>query len=610
MQHHWLAWEELKSQFPKDGEFKDGMRPKQEIGLKYVADNGSSVLELPTGEGKTAMEVTIARTAKKHFKSCFLVTPTKTVLEQIRQRFPNDFTIALGRGDFPCFFYERDKESLSAESKTKFKADQIPCSMLHTCPHRVDQETGETKEPGAFPCPYLKQKFEAKTSRKPVLATLAFYLYSRLFSKGFPEPDVLIIDEVHKLPETVRGALSYDITDWHVERAVAILDQVEEHEASAALDHFRKRMVSIVKRKSSKRGTLLEASEITELLDILDSIDSRAIERSVAKAMKDDTLDAEDDVHVFKKVESVVKNLRRYVRSLQLSLPLGNRGALAYTYAYHVEDKDEKDRVGNKLVVCSHYINPLVKLLLGKTTVALSATIGDNVIFGQESGVQLPFLTLPPSFPAEKTRIFMPTDTPNLAFNERKHGDVTKVMRRVARAAKKLAGKGIRSLHVTVSNEEREKLLALMVEEGVKAISYGNGVTAKEAAIRFKDGEGDALVGTMSNFGEGVDLPRQIAPAIFVIRPGYPPPDAPRTQFEERRYGNNRWAIWNWRVMLSVLQVRGRNIRSEDDLGVTFFISQQFRRSVFASLPQTLQVSYKGDLTLDQCVKEGIELVG
>jgi Rad3-related DNA helicase len=286
-----------------------------------------------------------------------------------------------------------------------------------------------------------------------------------------------------------------------------------------------------------------------------------------------------------------------------------NRGALAYTYAYHVEDKDEKDRVGNKLVVCSHYINPLVKLLLGKITVTLSATIGDNAIFGQESGVQLPFLTLPPSFPAEKTRIFMPTDTPNLAFNERKHGDVTKVMRRIARVAKKLANNGIRSLHVTVSNEEREKLLALMNEEGVKAISYGNGVTAKQAAIRFKDGEGDALVGTMSNFGEGVDLPRQTAPAIFVLRPGYPPPDDPRTQFEERRYGNNRWAIWNWRVMLSVLQVRGRNIRSEDDLGVTFFISQQFRRSVFASLPQTLQVSYKGDLTLDQCVKEAIELV-
>jgi len=616
MQHHWLTRDELKSQFPKDGEFKDGMRPQQEIGLNFVGEKSAlptpngAILEIGTGVGKTAMEVAIARTAMKHFKTCFVVTPTKTVLEQIRQRFPDDFTIALGRSDFPCFYYERSKAELSVESKTRFKADEIPCSMLHSCPHRVDQETGEVKEPGAVPCPYLKQKFEARNSRKPVLATLAFYLFSRLFSKNFPEPDVLVIDEAHRVPETVRSALSYDITDWHIEKAVSILEKVEEPEAAAALDHFRSRMIKIVKKKPAWRGTLLEASEITELMEILDSIDSRAIERSVAKALKDESIDADDDIQVFKKVESVVKNLRRYVRSLGLSLPLGNRGALAYTYAYHVEEKDENDRVAHKLVVCSHYINPLVKLLLGKTTIALSATIGDNVIFGQESGIQFPFLTIPPSFPAEKTRIFMPTDTPNLAYNDRKRGAVTNVMRRMARASKKLAKNGIRSLHVVVSNEERHKLIELMVEEGLNPISYGNGVTAKQAAIRFKDGEGDCLVGTGANFGEGVDLPRQIAPVIFGLRPAYPPPDDPRTQFEERRYGNNRWAIWNWRVMLSVLQWRGRNIRSEDDLGVTIFVSQQFRRTVFASLPKTLQSSYKGDLTLDQCIKEAEKLVG
>ena len=378
----------------------------------------------------------------------------------------------------------------------------------------------------------------------------------------------------------------------------------------ACLIFFEMR-VAIIKSKPAHRGTLLEASEIVGLMSILDTIDSKAVERSVAKAIQERSLDAESNVEILKKIEGTVRNLRRYIRSLELSLPLGNRGALAYTYAYHVEEKGENNRVAHKLVVCSHYIAPLVsKLLLGKTTIALSATVGDNVIFGQESGIKLPFLSLPPSFPAEKTRIFMPTDTPNLAFQERKRGDVTKVMRRIARATKKLAVKGIRSLCVTVSNEEREKLLSIMLEEGVKAISYGNGVTAKEAAIRFRGGEGDVLIGTMSNFGEGVDLPRKIAPVIFVLRPAYPPPDDPRTQFEERRYGRNRWAVWNWRVMLSVLQVRGRNIRSQDDLGVTIFISQQFRPLVFASLPQTLQISYKGDLTLDQCVKEGIELVG
>lgn len=609
MKHHWLAWEELKSQFPRDGEFQDGMRPVQETSLQFFADKGSSVHELPTGSGKTAIEVTIARTAKKHFKRAFLVTPTKAVLGQIRDRFPNDFVVALGRGDFPCFYYEREKDDLTAESKTKFKADQIPCSMLHNCPHRVNQETGETKEPGAIPCPYLRQKFEARTTTKPVLATLAFYLYSRLFSKDFPEPDVLIIDEAHRVPETVRSALSYDITDWHLDRAVELLERVGQSETAEALDKFRRRMISIVKKKPAYRGTLLDAGEITSLIQLLEDINEDAVRYSVGKAMLEGKLESVEEVEIMKKVESVVRNLRRYVRSLEFSLPLANRGALAYTYAYHIEEKDENQRVQHKLVVCSHHVSGLIKLLLGKTTIALSATIGDPVIFGQESGISFPFLTVAPTFPPEHTRICMPVDTPNLAFNERKRGTVTNVMRRQARAAKALAKRGVRSLHVVVSNEERVKLIELMCEEGVKAISYGNGVTAHAAALRFKDGEGDALVGTAAHFGEGVDLPRQVAGVIFGLRPAYPPPDDPRTQFEERRYGNQRWAIWNWRVMLSILQWRGRNIRSDDDMGVTIFISQQFRRTVFASLPKTLQNSYRGDWTFDQCVQEAEKLV-
>ena len=298
MQHHWLNWDELKSQFPKDSEFKDGMRPAQETGLRFVGEKGSCVLELPTGLGKTAMEVAIARAAKKHFKSCFLVTPTKTVLEQIRQRFPDDFTVALGRNDFPCFFYERGKEGLGRDSKTKFKADEIPCSMLRDCPHRVDQETGKTHEEGAIPCPYLQQKYEARNSRKPVLATLAFYLYSRLFSKDFPEPDVLIIDEAHRAPETIRSALSYDITDWHLEQAVQVLENVDDRDSAAVLAHFRDRMIAIVKRKSSRRGILLDAKEIVELTGILDIVDSDAVRRSVTKAIRNGVLDTEDKIEV------------------------------------------------------------------------------------------------------------------------------------------------------------------------------------------------------------------------------------------------------------------------------------------------------------------------
>lgn len=171
------------------------------------------------------------------------------------------------------------------------------------------------------------------------------------------------------------------------------------------------------------------------------------------------------------------------------------------------------------------------------------------------------------------------------------------------------ASKKIRSLVVVVSEKERGKFLTLCGEENVNAVSYGNGVPAKEVVARFRDGEGDVLVGTAAHFGEGIDLPRRVAPVIFFLRPAYPRPNDPVTVFEERRFGNKRWLLWNWRVMIEALQVRGRNIRSAEDVGVTFFISQQFRRFLFAALPQWLEPAYRGDSTFDECVEETMKLL-
>ena len=55
---------------------------------------------------------------------------------------------------------------------------------------------------------------------------------------------------------------------------------------------------------------------------------------------------------------------------------------------------------------------------------------------------------------------------------------------------------------------------------------------------------------------------------------------------------------------MEALQVRGRNVRSVDCIGVTFFISQQFRRFLKVSLPEQLMNSYKGDMDWEKCLEE------
>jgi Rad3-related DNA helicase len=182
------------------------------------------------------------------------------------------------------------------------------------------------------------------------------------------------------------------------------------------------------------------------------------------------------------------------------------------------------------------------------------------------------------------------------------------MLRRIAKAAKRFALQGHRSLVIVASSEERDKFMMLSKEEGLISITYGNGLRPREAANRFRLGEGECLVGTAANYGEGLDLPRQTAPVIFYYRPSYPRPDDPATVFEERRFGGARWKLWNWRVMVNLLQARGRNIRSETDLGVTFLISQQFRRFAFPALPKWLQPAYRGEWTFEQCMEDAERL--
>jgi Rad3-related DNA helicase len=298
------------------------------------------------------------------------------------------------------------------------------------------------------------------------------------------------------------------------------------------------------------------------------------------------------------------------LRAFEYSLEADNRRPLNYTYAIFSSEEEVTGRVNHRLVVKAYYVAPLIKRLLGQQTVVYSATIGDPIVFGYETGIDFPFLTLPSDFPNENTRVFLPTDTFDLAQRVRRQRDLPRTLRQIARACRRFADEEVRSLVVVISEDERQRFLRMCREESVEAISYGDDISAKDAARIFKEGQGDALVGTAANYGRGVDLPRNTCPVIFFLRPGYPRPDAPESQFEEKRFrGSQRWAIWRWRVMIEALQVRGRNVRSTTDVGVTFFISRQFRDFAYGALPQWLRPAYRGDLAFEECIEEALEVI-
>lgn len=592
-----LTMKNLLGNFPSE---HPSVLDNQRAALEIIAGaKGPVTLEMPTGSGKTAVGYTFLKTlAAAGAETLFYIVPTKALVDQVKAMHP-EVTAVYGRNEYDCLYYE---------PKESFKADEIPCLSLD-CPHRVDQQDGSVQDAAATPCPYYRAKFEAKRSRI-VVCTAAFYLFTQLFSKEFERPDGLVIDEAHQIAEIFRNALSYEITDWHLARSIKLLERVGADEAAGKLDAFLRAMLRILKRRqrTASQQRLLEDHELLQLTDNLEAIDLEAVRGSVNEAVASGKIDPMKDRLVLKQLETVTQQLPRYVRSLEFARETYEHRPLNYvTYGY--SERPEDELVNYKLVIKASYVVPLVRKVLSPLTVVMSATIGDPTVFGYDTGIKAECHSLPGTFPSERTRVFLPSDTPDLAKKVRPRQEPTKVLRKIARTCARLDTAGERSLVIVVSNREREKFLWLCDDEGVDAISYGNGVPSREAMARFKAGEGSVLVGTAANYGEGIDLPEGMASVAFVLRPGYPNPADPRTQFERRRYGGQAWMVWSWRAMIAALQARGRNVRSAEDRGVTIFVSQQFRRFLYASLPEWLQEAYAGNLTLEECEEETLELL-
>lgn len=616
MKHQVITVEELRENFPHDR--YETILPNQDQSFVAIAKHdGVVTIEAPTGSGKTGTGYTFLKTLRSRGEEGALlyIAPSKTLVTQVKLLHP-DVKIAFGRNEHPCLYYKNE------DGTPKFKADEIPCSFLvhhptKPCPHYVHQDTGKTVVPGVPPCAYFEQKFEVRQPGSISVMTGAFALFAQVFQQQFGELAGTVIDEAHKITRSIRSVLSYDITDYHLELCVKLCREIGADEEAAGLDEFRTALIRIVERRQTnkrlKNKSLLTQAEIQELMDVVCSIDETGLKQKVFQAMQEGQLDEEEQMETLKHMEVILRDLRRYIISLGYAIPTEKRGALNYLYAYYEKKADEsekenkKKKVRYRLVVKAYKVTGLVRKLLGKRSLAMSATIG-NEVFAMETGINSPVVRLKSDFAAANARIYLPTDTANLSKNNRGKGQPGKTMWRIAEACGKFALEGFRSLVLVVSNEEREMFRKIAEEYGLDVRTYGDGVTAKEMAVRFRDGVGTVLVGTFAQYGEGYDLPDGIAPVTHILRPAWPHVHNPETQFEKERFGNGRWALWSWRVMIEALQGRGRNIRSKVDRGVTIFYSQSFRRFLFASLPEWLQLSYRGEWRLERCIEDSLEL--
>ena len=575
------------------------MRKNQSLVLDQFPNGNKFLLQAPTGTGKTALGYTFLKTHCGETGNGFYVCPSKTLVNQVVELYP-DIKPMYGRNEYPCHYYNDE-----------YKADEIPCSLLKECPHRVNLTDGTTFEEGRTPCAYLHAKYESRNASL-VACTTNYYFFEALSRTRETLPDAVVVDEVHEWSNSLRRMLSYKITDHRLDQFWELLSSIECRSEAKLIMTFKETMIEVIRAHASgQRTSLITDDSLKVLLKILLKLERSGIDVKIKQAIKDRKISPKDDRELLRALDIFTNDLYRYIRSLEFAIEATDRKPLSYVYGYWDKVLEEGKSVQYVLTIQSYYIAGLTKAkLLPDTYLACSATIGtDTVALSRDTGIEGTFIDLKSEFPIAHSRIFMPDDVADLSEKGKKRNDLNRTLRTILRACSKGAKNGIRSLVIVVSETERKQCLKFAEEEGLQAISYGDGIKPRDAVIRFRNGEGDVLIGTEAQYGQGIDLPDGVCGFIFYLRPGYPMPTDPQAQFEEKLYRNARWGLWTWRVILKMLQARGRNQRSAEDLGCIFLMSRQFKRFTYGGLPEWLRPAYVGQINLDDAILQGISLL-
>ena len=144
------------------------------------------VIEAPTGSGKSAIAVTLAREAE----SAYVLTAQKLLQEQYLRDFP-DLSLMKGRSNYPCLV-------------APTHAAAAPCTIGRRFPECDD-------------CPYFCAKDEAMAAKGTIL-NYAYYLAELNYSGGFGPRDLLVLDEAHNAEGALMGFIEVTLSDVMLRR--------------------------------------------------------------------------------------------------------------------------------------------------------------------------------------------------------------------------------------------------------------------------------------------------------------------------------------------------------------------------------------------------------
>ncbi len=145
------------------------------------------VVEAPTGAGKSAIAVTLAREAK----SAYLLTAQKVLQDQYVRDF-DDLALMKGRANYPC-------------EVAPTHAAAAPCLAGRTFPE-------------CDACQYFRAKDRALAAPR-ALMNYAYFLHELNYAGGFRPRQLLVLDEAHNAETLLMGFVQVSLGDAQLARA-------------------------------------------------------------------------------------------------------------------------------------------------------------------------------------------------------------------------------------------------------------------------------------------------------------------------------------------------------------------------------------------------------
>ena len=541
--------DEIDSKFVKSS-YREGQREAIEFALKaFESGKRIVVIEAPTGSGKTAIGVTIA----KFFNNKYWLTATKQLQDQLVEEYGSIVTELKGRNAYECDAWERIKNkrkwslTLTPPQIDKLDAEYRNCAV-GLCKSNIfggrtkckfcfeNAEEGISLPAGKLfsACAYYEQLHKALNSDFMCMNFSSFLYQTTCTKDRFNYPrSLLITDEAHNLGQEILGFINVNLSD----------SDLKEHGF----------VLPVFDKPSEYKKWFIEE----EIVNLFRELEQTATE-------EEDHIAAQEYSRIASKLEMFVNSAFDdcewiIEHEIKISPSLGQHRVLNL-----------------KPVLVGNFVDKFV-FGHGEKILLLSATILDVDTFCNTIGVErseVAALRMKNRFPVENRPIYYWPAALMTGGKDKMDSWGPAMASAVVKIAKKYHNQ--RGIIHTHNNAIMEYLSTYCDPDVARRFKASRDYPNRSDLLNIHGMSHDSIILSPSLY-EGVDLRDELSRFQIICK-------MPFANFYDDKQLAARMALddkyYDWMTVLRLVQSVGRSVRSNTDYADTFILDRSFERLI------------------------------